>query len=121
MTRIYDGASLLFESLLPAGGLCGPRPCWREKSRGFDYRNKDAAPDGVTQMKLQEGLAAGKAQIQLRGRSTPLDDPTLPFAEPVTVQLRNTESGICWEAVYGAPATRNSAGGSVGLFKDKAD
>lgn len=120
---VYDGTSLRFDSLVPAGGVCGaasPRPCWREKSRGFDYRNKDATPDGITQMTLQEG-SAGKAQIQLRGRSTPLDDPALPFAQPLTVQLQNTETGLCWEAVYGPPAMRNLAGPPIGLFKDKAD
>jgi hypothetical protein len=122
---IYDGGSnVIFDATIPAGGLCGstsPRPCWKDKPRGFDYNDKDATPDGVSQLKLQEGLFAGKARIQLKAKSGPLDDPTLPFSQPVTVQLQNVESGLCWEAVYSFPASKNVAGPPIGQFKDKAD
>ncbi len=122
---IYDGTpSLIFDVTIPAGGLCNmanPKPCWKDKPKGFDYRNKDITPDSVEQLKLQEGLVAGKAQIQVKGKSSPLDDPPLPFAQPVIVQLHNAESGLCWEAVYSAPASKNVAGPPVGQFKDKAD
>jgi len=122
---IYDGAStLIFDATIPAGGLCGasnPKPCWKDKPKGFDYKDKDLTPDGISQMKLQEGLVAGKAQIQVKGKGTALDDPALPFGQPVTVQLHNAESGLCWEAVYSFPASKNVAGPPVGQFKDKAD
>jgi len=122
---IYDGASaLIFDATIPAGGLCGasnPKPCWKDKPKGFDYKDKDLTPDGVSQMKLQEGLTPGKAQIQVKAKGTLLDDPALPFGQPVTVQLHNTESGFCWEAVYSLPATKNVAGPPTGQFKDKAD
>jgi hypothetical protein len=36
--------------------------------------------------------------------------------QPVTVQLQNS-AGLCWEAVYSAPATSSSAT----LLKDRAD
>jgi hypothetical protein len=42
--------------------------------------------------------------------------PPLALAQPVRVQLRNA-AGMCWEAQYSAPATRNDAEN----FKDKAD
>ena len=122
---IYDGtASLIFGATIPAGGSCGasnPKPCWKNKPKGFDYKDKDLTPDGVNQLKLQEGLVAGKAQIQLTGKGALLDDPTLPFSQPVTVQLHNAESGLCWEAVYSFPASKNVAGPPTGQFKDKAD
>jgi len=122
---VYDGAStLIFDATIPAGGLCGasnPKPCWKDKPKGFDYKDKDLTPDGVSQMKLQEGLVAGKAQIQLKAKGALLDDPALPFGQPVTVQLHNAESGLCWEAVYSFPAGKNVAGPPVGQFKDKAD
>jgi hypothetical protein len=122
---IYDGASaLIFDATIPAGGLCGasnPKPCWKDKPKGFDYKDKDLTPDGVNQLKLREGLVAGKAQIQLKAKGALLDDPALPFGQPVTVQLHNAESGLCWEAVYSFPAGKNVAGPPVGQFKDKAD
>ena len=122
---IYDGTStLIADATIPAGGLCNvakPKPCWKDKPKGFDYKDKDLTPDGISQMKLQEGLIAGKEQIQVKGKSTLLDDPTLPFTQPITVQLHNAESGLCREAVYSAPAGKNVAGPPVGQFKDKAD
>jgi len=121
---IYDGTpTVIVDALIPAGGLCGtsnPKPCWKDKPKGFDYKDKDLTPDGVEQLKLKEGLAAGKASIQLKAKGTPLDDPTYPITQPVTVQLHNTTSGLCWEAVYSAPASKNTAG-PPGQFKDKAD
>jgi hypothetical protein len=122
---IYDGAStLLFDATIPPGGLCGasnPKPCWKDKPKGFDYNDKDLTAGGINQLKLQEGLVAGKAQIQVKAKGTLLDDPALPFGQPVTVQLHNTENGVCWGAVYGFPATKNLAGPPTGTFKDKAD
>ncbi|MCC6850267.1 MAG: hypothetical protein IT294_17385 [Deltaproteobacteria bacterium] len=121
---VYDGTStVIVDALIPAGGLCGtsnPKPCWKDKTKGFDYKDKDLTPDGVEQLKLKEGLAAGKASIQLKAKGTPLDDPSYPITQPVTVQLHNTASGLCWEAVYSAPATKNTAGPPA-QFKDKAD
>ncbi len=122
---IYDGAStLIFDATIPAGGMCGlssPKPCWKDKPKGFDYKDKDLTPDGVSALKLQEGLVAGKAQIQLKAKGAALDDPPLPFGQPVTVQLHNAESGLCWEAVYSFPASKNVSGPPTGQFKDKAD
>jgi hypothetical protein len=122
---VYDGAStLIFDATIPAGGMCGvsnPKPCWKNKTKGFDYKDKDLTPDGVSQMKLQEGLVAGKAVIQVKGKGSALDDPPLPFGQPVTVQLHNTESGLCWESIHSFPASKNVAGPPIGRFKDKAD
>ena len=87
---------LILDSTIPAGRhvrASNPKPCWKDKPKGFDYKDKDSTADGISQLKLQEGLIAGKAQIQVKGKGTLLDDPTLPFGQPVTVQLHNAESG----------------------------
>ena len=122
---VYDGTpTLIFDAAIPAGGTCNAtnlKPCWKDTTKGFDYRDKDFSPDGVEQLRLKEGLVAGKAQIQVTAKGAPLDDPTLPFTPPVVVQLHNLESGLCWEAAYSAPATRNVAGPPVGRFEDKSD
>ncbi len=113
---IYDSTDLILSAPIPAGGMCGTKPCWKAKPKGFDYKNKAATPKGVTQVKLQEGLTAGKAQIQVKGKGDLLDDPVIPISQPVTVQIFNG-NGVCWEATYSAPAQKNVAG----QFKDKAD
>jgi hypothetical protein len=116
---IYDSTDLILSATIPAGGTCGTKPCWKSKPKGYDYKNKLAAPDGIAQMKLQAGLVAGKAQIQVKGKGDLLDDPAFPIAQPVTVQLFNTD-GVCWEATYSAPAIKNTASPTA-QFKDKAD
>jgi len=113
---VYAGGTLVSRTHVPAGGLCIGRPCWKENAKGFQYKNKDATPDGVTQLKLKEGLVDGKAQIQLKGKGVNLVMPTLPLAQPVLVQLRNSD-GVCWETTFSAPAQKNDPT----QYRDKND
>ncbi len=119
---IYDGTSMLIsKALAPASQLCNassPRPCWADKPTGFKYKDRDLTPDGLQQILLREGLT-GSAKIIVKGKGLNLDMPPIPLIQPVTVQLINGD-GVCWEAVYSAPATRNQMG-PPGSFKDKAD
>jgi len=114
---IYDAsAALISSSRAPADGTCRNGPCWRENSRGFKYRDPDLTPDGLTHVVLREGLEAGKAKILVKGKGESLQMPPLPLAQPVRVQLRNS-NGSCWEAQYSAPPRKNDAQS----FKDTAD
>jgi dienelactone hydrolase len=110
---IYDGGTnVVHGARAPGGGLCDGKPCWRETAHGFKYRKRDAA-GSMLQIAVKDGVA-GKAKIGVVEKATAV--PTLPLAEPARVQLVN-DAGICWEARYAAPASRNDAG----QFKDKAD
>ena len=92
-----------------------PRPCWRENGRGFRYVDRDGTPDGIAQLTLKSG-AAGKAQIQVKGKGALLPDPVLPVSDlPVRVQLVNG-AGQCWEATYGTTLRNDSQ-----QLKAKAD
>jgi hypothetical protein len=104
----------------PPGGDCGGRPCWKKTPTKLTYRSRDRRPTGggprsSVRLSLRAGLA-GKARIVLQGRGVHLDLAPLPAAQPVRVQLKNSE-GTCWEATYTAPATRNDPG----RFQDKSD
>jgi hypothetical protein len=121
---VYDGTpSLIMHATAPAGGLCHlsrPKPCWKEKTSGFTYTNRDLTPLGLGRIVLKAGLTPGTARIAVRGKGANLDMPaSFPLAQPVVVQLKNS-SGTCWEAIYDAPASRDTAG-PPGQFKDKAD
>jgi hypothetical protein len=121
---VYDAASnVIMHATVPAGGLCHlakPRPCWKETANGFQYSNTDALPNGIRTLVLHAGKTDGAAKITIDGRGANLDmPPSFPLAQPVIVQLKNS-SGTCWEADYGIPATRNSAG-PPGRFNAKAD
>ncbi len=113
---VYDASGLRLTATAPAGGLCGAKPCWAPLgSSGFKYKDKQLLPEGIQQMKLKQG-ADGKAQIQVAARGILLALPDLTtVTQPLRVQLRNL-NGLCWEAVYSAPATHTNA-----IFKDKAD
>jgi hypothetical protein len=117
---VYEGAlpTLISHATAPAGGLCRlGKPCWKETTTGFKYLDRELTPLGIQRITLKEGLTPGAAKIMVSGRGVNLDMPSpFPLAPPVTVQLKNS-SGVCWQATYGAPATRNTAT----EFKDKAD
>ena len=119
---VYDetgGTPALVMSLTaPAGGTCADKPCWKETKTGFQYKDKLLSQHGLAQVKMKEGLIAGKAQIQVKGKGASLPVPTLPLAQDskVTIQINNTD-GACWTTSFSAPATKNQAD----QFKDKAD
>jgi hypothetical protein len=115
---LYDGSGLRATLTAPAGGLCANKPCWSSKPKGFQYKDKDATPTGVTQLKLGAGTD-GKAKIQVKGKGGLLPDLDLStLASPVTVELKRAAGGVCWGAVYTfPPAIKNTAA----QFKDKAD
>jgi hypothetical protein len=100
---VYDHAAeppaLAFEAVVPAGGTCGARACWRPVGdRGFKYRNGAGTPEGITKVRLIAG-ADGRARILVKGRGGNLAMPSLPLGLPARTQLQ-AESGACWEAIY---------------------
>ena len=112
---VYDAGTLVAKIKIPAGGTCAGKPCWSVKSTSMKYKDKDLTPDGIQQLKLKTGVN-GKAQIQIKGRGDNLPMPTLPFTQPVRAQLLSSD-GVCWEATFSAPASKNVAE----QFKDKGD
>jgi cysteine-rich repeat protein len=104
---LYD-ASAVVQPLLalaaPAGGQCAGRACWSAlTATSLRYKDKWRTPDGLTSVHLHAGFANGDARVIVSGRGENLALPSLPLTAPVLVQLRNTETGVCWEATYGAP------------------
>lgn len=115
---LYDGAGLLATLTAPAGGTCPTKPCWAEKPKGWQYKDKAATPSGITQLQLSEG-AAGKAKIQVKGKGLALPDVDLSMlTSPLTVQLKPASGGVCFGATYSFPPVLKNDGVT---FKDKAD
>jgi hypothetical protein len=46
--------------------------------------------------------------VQVQGVGVFIDPPPLPLTLPVTVQVKNTQNGECWEASYSV-ANKNDA------------
>lgn len=116
---IYDSSANpqpLVSRAAPLGGTCAGKPCWTTKPTSDQYADKILTPDGVKKVKLKEGLVDGKPKIQVQGVGVYIEPPALPLTLPVTVQVKNTQTGVCWDAVYSS-ASKNDAA----QFKAKSD
>lgn len=110
---LYDdsnGSAFVSGAILPAGGTCKGKPCWKAKgTTGFGYKDSIGSRFGITALKLKAG-GDGGAQIQLQGRGGALPLPPLPVALPLRLQL-SSGNGTCWEATFSATGLkRNEAG-----------
>lgn len=96
---VLDGTGArVIQGIMPAGGTCGRRDCWRERPKGFDYADPEKTPDGIARVRLRAG-PDGKALVQVDAMGESLLLPPLPLTTPLTVQLHTT-SGVCWEGTY---------------------
>jgi hypothetical protein len=71
---IYDGANQLqgTYTVARAGQTCGDKPCWAAVSdKGYKYKDKAAAADGVMLIKLKGG-DAGKGKVKVKGKGSNL-------------------------------------------------
>jgi hypothetical protein len=84
-------------------------------SKGYKYKDKNGSQSGVTKI-IAKGGAAGKTKALVKGKGLNLPDPLDmgALAVPVTAQLLNHESGICWETVLNSPKKSTNE-----LFKAK--
>src|SRR5262249_24758018 len=106
---LYDGSANpqpLQQAVVSPGGTCGTAPCWKLLGsvlapKGFKYKNKAATPDGLTDLKLQAGVA-DQAKVQVKGKGVDLDLPALGLTLPVTVQLviRDGLTTRCWQTTF---------------------
>jgi len=120
---IYDeiagSPSLALEAIVPPGGTCNNRDCWKETKKGFRYKDVTTANDGIKTISMKSGTN-GKSKIVLKGQSLNLDLPPLPLEQDqkVIVQLKNDfDGGQCFEARFSGPPKRNQSD----IFKDKND
>jgi hypothetical protein len=118
---VYDASGRTIARVAaPPGGDCGNRPCWRQIAERFKYRSRDKTPEGAPRsslkLTLSTGESDGKSSIIARARGVHLDLVPLPAAQPLRVQLKNSE-GFCWEGTFSAPASVNR----TDRFSDKSD
>ena len=112
---IYDTSANpqpLMDAMIPPGGTCGRRPCWKQTTRGdggYLYFNPAATPQGVRGVTLKAGVG-GTAAVVVAGLGVHLESPHPALTLPVTAQLviRNGATTKCWQTQY-LSATLNSA------------
>ncbi|MFQ5478157.1 MAG: hypothetical protein ACE5E4_06030 [Candidatus Binatia bacterium] len=110
-------ASLVMEQVLPGGGQCGARSCWKETTKGFVYKDRFASnAPGVKSAVFKAGVD-GKASIKVKGQGEGLDMPTLPLSLDTQASMQiMRDTGACWQADYGRPPKKNTSK----FFKGKA-
>jgi hypothetical protein len=109
----------------PGGNDChatAPKPCWKPAvfeplEEDWTYKDRLATPSGVYTLKLRgDDSGQPKARIDLHSRGPYLSLPgSLALGSPVTIQLRNLETEVCWEATFtdGSGETTSFSGFTV--------
>jgi cysteine-rich repeat protein len=114
---IYSGGVFVSTTTLEAGGMCVGKPCWKELAKGYKFNDKEATPDGATQLVLKAGTE-GKALIKLKGKGANLDIPSLTaLTNPVVIELRKASDDVCWSTTFSTPFRSQSAS----VFVDTSD
>lgn len=102
-----------------AEALVAPGIGWAQlSSKGYKFLDKAGSQDGIQKIVVKGGIA-GKAKALVKGKGPNLSDPTPPLQLPVTVQLINSDSGICWESTFAtlADVKKNVSGQFKGSKK----
>jgi polyhydroxybutyrate depolymerase len=107
---LYDASGLVASLIVPPNGTCAGHPCWSASAgKGFTYKDKSISRDGVQRLTLAAS-PADRAKIQLEGKGAMLPDLALPLASPVTVQLINDTSGVCFTSPLASETIRKNDG-----------
>ncbi|MFQ5667538.1 MAG: choice-of-anchor Q domain-containing protein [Candidatus Binatia bacterium] len=108
---LYDANGLVPSTRLPAHAQT-----WSVVRRTrLRYRDLKGTHDGLRRILLRPDTAT-KAKIVVLGRGASLPDPTLPLTPPVTVQLTNSQTPVCWEATYSGSRIKKN---ELGLFRGR--
>jgi uncharacterized delta-60 repeat protein len=87
-------SALIAQSVVPASATT-----WSVLgTKGYRYSDPTAAADGIAKVLLKGGQ--NKSRVLVRGKGAALPVLPLPLTAPVTVQLVNGDSGLCWGASF---------------------
>lgn len=97
---IYDNDGVLIDMDVPSN-----QTAWEAKgTRGFVYRDRNGTAEGATSLRLSASTS-GRATMSVRGKGTGLPEPMLPATFPVTAQLVNGDTGVCFTATFATATT----------------
>lgn len=87
-------------AMVPAGGACGFKLCWKALGSGFRYADTERQPDGLGKFSVK--AVNGIGRIRTKGKGAALPVPSLPLPTPVRVQLQ-AANGVCWDTTFSDP------------------
>ncbi len=111
----FVAAPTLATSVVTRGaGLCGGSICWKETSKGIQYRERSSLDGSVLSVALKAS-DSGTATFKLKAQGTllhlwaPATDLQRYSQNPdLVVQLVKAQDGSCWESSFDTPASLNS-------------
>ncbi len=109
---VYAGttAAVVVDGSVAPGGTCDGKDCWKPFSKGYKFKDKGLAQEGVFKILLKANSA--KSKILFKGKEGNLDltPATLPLSEagPVSVRVHNTDNSNCWGADFSVPFKKNT-------------
>jgi hypothetical protein len=103
-TCIYDQAGKLVGGQVPHGTLF-----WTVTPTQLKYKDNLAASAGIQKMTIKPNVLATKAKFLVKGKGAAVNAATLPGTFPVTAQLINLDSNVCWQTTF-PTAKKNVAG-----------
>jgi hypothetical protein len=109
---VYDAGGVVRKTSAPAAGLCDGDACWETTGSGpsgLRYRDKERTPSGTSSVILKSG-AFPKPKIVWKAKGALLGDDALGLTLPVTVQIYNSETPVCFTQTYASgDVTTNTA------------
>jgi hypothetical protein len=100
---IYAGAA---DELVGTVAIPASASLWSVtgSSKGYKYSDASSAADGVQKIKLKAS-DGNKTKALLKGGGAALPEILGPTGldTPVTAQLVNRGTGVCWQGTYGTP------------------
>jgi cysteine-rich repeat protein len=81
-------------------------------STGFEFKDTSGAADGIRRILLR-GSDANQTKIVLEGQGAGLSLTAPPLNVPLTAQVTNAQTNVCWSATYGASDVRRNRGGRL--------
>ncbi len=90
------------------GSTCrNGKPCWKPRgTKGYVYKDS-GAPLGTKKIILKSG-DEGKAKIVVKAAGENLKILALGLSTPVRAQLKDLDTGQCWETIYDSPKKNDS-------------
>jgi len=107
---LYEDETLVQGFDIPPAGTCSGKPCWKDITKGYSYKDKDLTPDGIGSVMMIEGLVDGKTKVKIKGKGTRLGMADLMDLDGVLkMQLQRTNDTLCWGATYSPPFKKQEA------------
>lgn len=105
---LYDGQARLAGLVVPTGQAKWKR---RRKDGGLRYRDAAGTAAGVSAVLVRETPHKAVARVKAKGERVPA--LALPAAPPLTAQLVNGRTSLCWQTTFDAADLRKNEAGRL--------